>query len=118
MGAIMEENHYGVRWLFDPLPFFHFDNIEKGTDLIASSFSKISSGDNIKKIDKKDISKALLIFYGVTYAQVASKVSLGEKTSKNIISGDAFESLELMQMIQNCFCTFNGNTIEAIFNDY
>ena len=88
------------------------------SDLIASSFSKISSGDNIKKIDKKDIAKALLIFYGVTYAQVASMVSLSEKTSKNIISGDTFESLELMQMIQNCFCAFNGNTIEAVFNDY
>ena len=88
------------------------------SDLIASSFSKIASGDNIKNVDKKDIGKALLIFYGVTYAQVSSMVSLDYKANKNIISGDTFESLELMQMIQNCFYAFNGNTIEAVFNDY
>ena len=88
------------------------------SDLIASSFSKISNVDDIKKINKKDIGKALLIFYGVTYAQVAAMVSDEEKIEKNIISGDTFGSLELEQMIQSCQDAFTGNKIRAIFNDY
>ena len=87
------------------------------SDLIASSFSKVSN-DNIKLIDKKDIGKALLIFYGVTYAQVSTMVSSDEKINKNIITGDTFDSLELMQMIQNCLGLFSGNNIEGVFNDY
>ena len=87
------------------------------SDLIASSFSKVSK-DNIKLIEKKDIGKSLLIFYGVTYAQVSTMVSSGEKIDKNIISGDTFGSLELMQMIQNCLGLFSGNNIGGVFNEY
>lgn len=86
------------------------------SELIASSFSKVNNNDN--KLERKDIGKALLIFYGVTYAQVASMVSSAERIDKAIISGDTFGSLELMQMIQTCLEGFTGNTIGAVFNDY
>ena len=88
------------------------------SDLIASSFAKVSNLEDINKLDKKDIGKALLIFYGVTYAQVAAMISDDEKIEKNIISGDTFDSLELKQMIQSCQEAFTGNKIRAIFNDY
>ena len=88
------------------------------SDLIASSFSKVSKVGDINKIDKKDVGKALLIFYGVTYAQVAAMVSGEEKIEKNIISGDSFNSLELMQMIESCQDAFTGGKIKAVFNDY
>lgn len=86
------------------------------SELIASSFSKVNNNDN--KLERKDIGKALLIFYGVTYAQVASMVSSAERIDKAIISGDTFGSLELMQMIQTCLEGFTGNTIGAVFSDY
>jgi len=88
------------------------------SDLIASSFSKVKSVDDINKIDKKDVSKALLIFYGVTYAQVASMISIEENIDKTIFSGDNFGSLELMQMIQTCLEGFTGNKNGAVFSDY
>ena len=88
------------------------------SELIACSFSKVSNGDNINKVNQKDIGKAIFIFYGVTYAQVAAMVSSGIKVDKNIICGDTFESFELIQLIQNCLAVFNGNTSQAIFNDY
>ena len=88
------------------------------SDLIASSFSKVSKIDDISKIDKKNVGKALLIFYGVTYAQVAAMVSGEEKLEKNIIIGDTFSSLELMQMIESCQDAFTGGKIKAIFNDF
>jgi pantothenate kinase len=88
------------------------------SDLIASSFSKVSNLEDINKLDKKDIGKALLIFYGVTYAQVAAMISDEEKIEKNIILGDTFDSLELKQMIQSCQEAFTGNKIRAIFNEY
>lgn len=88
------------------------------SDLIASSFSKVKNVDDINKINKKDVSKALLIFYGVTYAQVASMVAIGESIDKTIVSGDTFGSLELMQMIQTCLEGFTGNKIGAVFSDF
>ena len=88
------------------------------SDLIASSFSKVSNFEDINKLDKKDIGKAILIFYGVTYSQVAAMASDEKKIEKNIISGDTFDSLELKQMIQSCQEAFTGNKIRAIFNDY
>ena len=87
------------------------------SELIASSFSKVNN-NNDNKLERKDIGKALLIFYGVTYAQVASMVSSAERIDKAIISGDTFGSLELMQMIQTCLEGFTGNTIGAVFSDY
>ena len=88
------------------------------SDLIASSFSKVKNVNDTNKIDKKDVGKAFLIFYGVTYAQVASMVSIGESIDKIIVSGDTFGSLELMQMIQTCLEGFTGNKIGVIFNDF
>ena len=88
------------------------------SDLIASSFSKVKNVDDINKINKKDVSKALLIFYGVTYAQVASMVAIGESIDKTIVSGDTFGSLELMQMIQTCLEGFTENKIGAVFSDF
>ena len=67
---------------------------------------------------KKDIGKSLAIFYGVTYSRVAAMVSSGEKINKMIISGDTFESLELMQMIQSCLGEFSKHSINAVFSDY
>ena len=69
------------------------------SDLIASSFSKISHSDNAKNVDRKDIGKALLIFYGVTYGHVSTLTSSDEKIHKIIISGNTFGSLSLMQII-------------------
>ena len=88
------------------------------SDLIASSFSKISHSDNAKKVDTKDIGKALLIFYGVTYGQVSALISSDEKIERNIISGNTFGSLGLMQIIQISLGLYSGNTIGAFFNDY
>lgn len=88
------------------------------SDIIASSFSKLVNVDNIDKLDKKDIGRALLIFYGFTYAQVASMFPSQEKIDKNIISGDTFNSLELKQMIQVSLEGLTGNAIGCIFSDY
>ena len=88
------------------------------SDLIASSFSKISHSDNAKNVDTKDIGKALLIFYGVTYGQVSALISSDEKIERNIISGNTFGSLGLMQIIQISLGLYSGNTIGAFFNDY
>ena len=94
-----------------------YEGISLGADLIASSFSKVNVS-NMDMIEKKDIGKALAIFYGVTYSQVAAMVSSKEKINKMIISGDTFESLELMQMIQSCLGEFSKQSINAIFSDY
>ena len=45
-------------------------------------------------------------------------VSWGEKINKMIISGDTFESLDLMQMIQSCLGDFSKHSINAVFCDY
>ena len=95
-----------------------YGDISLCSNIIASSFSKISNLENLKKIDKKDIGKALLIFYGFTYAQVASLIPSGIKIDKNIISGDTFNSLELKQMIQVCLEALTGNTVGCVFSDY
>jgi pantothenate kinase len=94
-----------------------YEGISLGADLIAGSFSKIKSSD-INRLEKKDIGKSLAIFYGVTYSRVAAMVSWGEKINKMIISGDTFESLELMQMIQSCLGEFSKHSINAVFSDY
>ena len=94
-----------------------YEGISLGADLIAGSFSKIKSVD-INRIEKKDIGKSLAIFYGVTYSRVAAMVSWGEKINKMIISGDTFESLDLMQMIQSCLGDFSKHSINAVFCDY
>ena len=88
------------------------------SDLIASSFSKISHSDNAKNVDRKDIGKALLIFYGVTYGHVSTLTSSDEKIQKIIIAGNNFGSLSLMQIIQTSVGRYSGNTIETFFNDY
>lgn len=88
------------------------------SDLIASSFSKMQKNENLKDVDKKDVAKALLIFYGFTYAQVATMVSIKEKLGKNIIGGDNFGNLELMSILQNCLGVFTTSKTEAIFNEY
>ena len=94
-----------------------YNEISLGADSIAGSFSKVTVSD-INRIEKKDIGKSLAIFYGVSYARFASMVSSGENINKMIISGDTFESLELMQMIQSCLGEYSKYTINAIFNDY
>lgn len=94
-----------------------YEGISLGADLIASSFSKVNVS-NMDMIEKKDIGKALAIFYGVTYSQVAAMVSSKEKINKMIISGDTFDSLELMQMIQSCLGEFSKQSINAIFSDF
>ena len=91
--------------------------ISLGADLIAGSFSKLK-GTDLNTIDKKDIGKSLAIFYGVTYSRIAALVSMGEKINKMIISGDTFESLELMQMIQSCLGEYSKHSIKAVFSDY
>ena len=95
-----------------------YGNVSLNSDIIASSFSKISNLENIHILDKKDIGKALLIFYGFTYAQVASMFPSEKKIDKNIISGDTFNSLELKQMIQVCLEGLTGNTVGCVFSDY
>ena len=94
-----------------------YEGISLGADLIAGSFSKVK-GTDLNTIEKKDIGKSLAIFYGVTYSRVAAMVSSGEKINKMIISGDTFESLELMQMIQSCLGEFSKHSINAVFSDY
>ena len=95
-----------------------YGDVSLNSDIIASSFSKISNLENMQKLDKKDIGKALLIFYGFTYAQVASMFPSEKKIDKNIISGDTFNSLELKQMIQVCLEGLTGNTVGCVFSDY
>lgn len=94
-----------------------YEDISLGADLIAGSFSKVKTSD-VNLIEKKDIGKSLAIFYGVTYSRFAALVSLGEKINKMIISGDTFDSLELMQMIQSCLGEYSKHSINAVFSDY
>ena len=94
-----------------------YSGVGLSSDIIASSFSKVNVSD-MKLIDKKDIGKALAIFYGVTYGQVSNLNAYKEQVKKVIISGDTFDSLELMQMIQSCLWEFSGKTKEAVFCDY
>ena len=94
-----------------------YSGVGLNSDIIASSFSKVNISD-MNLIEKKDIGKALAIFYGVTYAQFSSMVASKENINKMIISGDTFDSLELMQMIQSCLWEFSGNSIGAVFCDY
>ena len=94
-----------------------YEGISLGADLIAGSFSKVKVSD-VNRIEKKDIGKSLAIFYGVSYARFAAVVSWGENINKMIISGDTFESLELMQMIQSCLGEYSKHSINAVFSDY
>ena len=94
-----------------------YEDISLGADLIAGSFSKVKTSD-VNLIEKKDIGKSLAIFYGVTYSRFAALVSWGEKINKMIISGDTFDSLELMQMIQSCLGEYSKHSINAVFSDY
>jgi hypothetical protein len=45
-------------------------------------------------------------------------ISSDEKIERNIISGNTFGSLGLMQIIQISLGLYSGNTIGAFFNDY
>lgn len=94
-----------------------YSGVGLSSDIIASSFSKVNVSD-INLIEKKDIGKSLAIFYGVTYAQVSALISSKEKINKIIISGDTFDCLELMQMIQSCLWELSGKNLEGIFCDY
>ena len=94
-----------------------YSGIGLSSDIIASSFSKVNVSD-INLIEKKDIGKSLAIFYGVTYAQVSALISSKENINKIIVSGDAFDCLELMQLIESCLWELSGNTMEAVFCDY
>ena len=85
--------------------------------LIASSFSKVNISDT-NKIEKKDIGKALAIFYGVTYSRVSAMLASKENIRRIIVSGDTYDSLELKQMIQSSLKEFSGNIIEAVFCDF
>ena len=88
------------------------------SDLIASSFGKLKYVDDIKKVEKKDVAKSLVILYGVTSSQVTALVSKEQKLDKVIISGNPFYSLELMQMIQTAVEFYCEGKIEAVMNDY
>ena len=94
-----------------------YEGVSLGADLIASSFSKVNIS-NMDMIEKKDIGKSLAIFYGVTYSQVAAMLSSKEEINNMIISGDTFDSLELMQMIQSCLDSFSQGCKNAVFSDY
>ena len=94
-----------------------YEGVSLGADLIASSFSKVNIS-NMDMIEKKDIGKSLAIFYGVTYSQVAAMLSSKEEINNMIISGDTFDSLELMQMIQSCLDSFSQGSKNAVFSDY
>ena len=94
-----------------------YEGVSLGADLIASSFSKVNIS-NMDMIEKKDIGNSLAIFYGVTYSQVAAMLSSKEEINNMIISGDTFDSLELMQMIQSCLDSFSQGSKNAVFSDY
>ena len=94
-----------------------YTGVGLNSDIIASSFSKVNISE-MNLIDKKDIGKSLAIFYGVTYAQVSALIASKENINKMFVSGDTFDSLELMQMIQSCLWEFSGNNIGGIFSDY
>ena len=94
-----------------------YSGVGLNSNIIASSFSKVNISD-MNLIEKKDIGKALAIFYGVTNAKFSSMVASRENINKMLISGDTFDSLNLMQMIESCLWEFSGNSIGAIFSDY
>ena len=94
-----------------------YSGVGLDSSLIASSFSKINISDK-NSIENKDMGKALAIFYGVTYSRVSTMLASKEKINRMIISGDTFDSLELMQMIECSIDTYSGNTIDTIFCDY
>ena len=70
------------------------------------------------KIEKKDIGKALAIFYGVTYSRVSAMLASKENIKRIIVSGDTYDSLELMQMIESSLDLYSGNSINTVFCDY
>ena len=82
---------------------------------IASNFSKISDRN---LLENKDIGKALALFYGATYSKISAMFASKEKINKMIISGDTFDSDELMQIIQSSLGEFSSNTIKAVFCEY
>jgi type II pantothenate kinase len=94
-----------------------YSSVGLDSSLIASSFSKINISDK-NLIENKDMGKALAIFYGVTYSRISTMLASKENINKMIISGDTFDSLELMQMIECSIDTYSGNTIDTIFCDY
>ena len=98
-----------------------YEDISLCTDIIASSFSKLANINSIGDIDKKDIGRALLIFYGFNYAQIASMFPSEKNIDKTIFSGDTYNSLELKHIIQVCLeglSTLNGHPMGCAFSDY
>jgi len=96
----------------------NYENMSLSSDLIGSSFCKFKNIDDINNIEKKDVSKSLVILYGATYSHITSLVSLKENINKVIISGNPFYSLELFQIIQTSIERYSSNTIGTIFSDY
>lgn len=94
-----------------------YENIGLSSNLIGSSFGKFKNVEN-KNVDKKDIAKSLAILYGATYSHVTAMVSYKENIDKVIISGNPFDSLELLQIIDTSIGRYSNNCMKAYFNDY
>ena len=94
-----------------------YSGVGLDSSLIASSFSKINVSDK-NVIENKDMGKALAIFYGVTYSRVSAMLASKEKINRILISGDTYDSLELMQMIESSIDLYSGNEINTVFCDY
>ena len=95
-----------------------YENIGLSSDLIGSSFGNFQNVENEKNVDKKDIAKSLAILYGATYSHVTAMVSYKENIDKIIISGNPFDSLELLQIIDTSIGRYSNSFIKAYFNDY
>ena len=95
-----------------------YDNMALSSDLIGSSFGKFKNTGNVNLVDKKDFSKSLAILFGASYSHVTALVSNKEKINKIIISGNPFNSLEVLQIIQTSIGRYSNNSIETYFNDY
>ena len=94
-----------------------YSGVGLDSSLIASSFSKINVSDK-NLIENKDVGKALAIFYGVTYSRVSAMMASKENINRILISGDTYDSLELMQMIESSLDLYSGNSINTVFCDY
>ena len=96
----------------------NYENISLSSDLIGSSFGKFKNIESLDLVDKKDISKSMAILYGATYSHITALVSHKEKLDKLIISGNPFNSLEVLQIIQTSIERYSNNFIKIFFNDY
>lgn len=94
-----------------------YENFNLDKDLIASSFGKIRRLKEVERLEKKDISKSLLLLFCICNAQIISLFSQNENIKKVIIS-NCLPSLEVSQIIQSVVSFMTKGECKVLFSDY